>query len=249
VPPGIPHRRIRHGGVQRGQTADAAQHEWQRDSEPEDLHRQLHDVDDRGRQQSASAEIRHDHSGADETSGGLRNTDHDGEDPRDADQLAGKNRDRSHQQQHRDDGADAVVVAPLEKIANRPQIVRFGDAPDARPDPQRQRDRADAGRTHPPPRGQPVAIAEAGGANRRSAADVRRQERREQQPGAQLTPGDEEVARAAHAPADPQAERNLRERVDDDDDQVGHAGRRRMVTSRTIQGRKGWKGKLCDRRF
>ena len=30
---------------------------------------------------------------------------------------------------------------------------------------------------------EPVAIAEAGGANRRSAADVRGQERREQQPG------------------------------------------------------------------
>ena len=76
------------------------------------------------------------------------------------DQLAGENRQRPEPDQHRHDPADGASVAKLEVVAGRVEVVLCRDLPDARTDPERERQRADAGRPVPPPRADPVAIAE-----------------------------------------------------------------------------------------
>ena len=86
-----------------------------------------------------------------------------------------------------------------------------------------------AGRPDPPPRGEAVAIAEARGADRRSGADVRRQHRREQQARAERAAGDEEVARPLQPRATHTPERDLRERVGDDDEMDRPCGRAARV--------------------
>ena len=62
---------------------------------------------------------------------------------------------RADPEQRGDGRAHAAVVAPLEKVADRPQIVLRGDPADARPDPQREHERAERRPIRPttPPRG------------------------------------------------------------------------------------------------
>src|SRR5262249_19610512 len=117
------------------------------------------------------------------------------------------------------------VVAPFEEISDGLEIVFGGQPPNPRPDPPREDDRSDAGRTHPPPRGNAVTVARTGGTDRRAAADVRRNHRRRQHPRPEGPAGDEEVARSFHPPRDPHAERDLRRRVRDEDEKVAHRPR------------------------
>src|SRR6266496_1893973 len=93
--------------------------------------------------------------------------------------------------------------------------MRLGLAPHGRSNPEREDDRADAGRADPPPRRKSVRIAERGRADRRTCADVRGEHRREDEPGAEAAAGDEEIGCAAHASSHPGAEGHQRERIDD----------------------------------
>ena len=72
----------------------------------------------------------------------------------------------------------------------------------------------------PPPRGDPVGVPERRRPDGRSRADIRREHRRKQQAGAKTPARDEEVAGAADAAPDPQAERHQRQRVADEHDEV-----------------------------
>src|SRR6185295_6593786 len=98
----------------------------------------------------------------------LRHAGDDVEDRRDRNQLTGRNRERAEPQQHGDAGAHVTTVTELEKVADGLEVVRGGDAADARTDPDREDRRSERGRADPPPGREPVAVAEAGGADRGS---------------------------------------------------------------------------------
>ena len=222
VAPRIPHPGFRNRGMQPVEAADRREDEGQRDGEARQLHRQLHDVDDSGRFQTSGGEVRRDHQGAKGAAGNLGDADHDGEDPRDAHQLAGEDADRTDPEERRHGRAHAPVVAPFEKVADRPQVVLGREPPDARSDAQRQNQRPEAGGADPPHRGDAVAVAQPGRADRGAAADVRCQEGRKQQSWAECPAGHEKVARSLQPPGYPEPERDLRDRVGDDDGEIGH---------------------------
>ena len=107
-----------------------------------------------------------------------------------------------------DQPAHRAAVAPLQEIADREIAVGDRLAPHARPDPERQHERSDPGRSVPPPRAQrprrnPSDVAPTVElAPMLAARNVAKDE-----PGAQAPPGDEELA-GPRAPADPQPERD-----------------------------------------
>ena len=193
-------------------------------AKPGQLDGQLHDVDDRRRLQPAGGEI-------------------DGDDERAQARTRRSSGCRSRRSRihampiswparmqtvptHSSSGdgrAHAAVVAPLQEVADGAQVVLGGEAADARADPQREHQRAEAGRADPPPRRH---------ARRGSRARPRRSwtRRRCSPPGTSRTavPGRARgrrrrsrsipcTRRATHTP-----ERDLRDRVEDDD-RGGHA--------------------------
>ena len=113
----------------------------------------------------------------------------------------------------------------LEEVADRAQVALAGDAPDAGADREGEHDGTEGGGADPPPRAEPVAIAEAGGADGRPRADVGRDHGREHEPRAQGAAGHEEVARALHAPPDGEADRDQEERVGEEQREVKVHGR------------------------
>src|SRR5439155_11147775 len=64
------------------------------------------------------------------------------------------------------------------------------------------------------------AVANRCCADGRTCPDIRREHRRKNQPGPELPPRHEEIAAAAHAPADVQTNTHQHERVDDKDDEM-----------------------------
>ena len=130
---------------------DHAQRQWQSDREAHQLHRQLHDVDDDGGLEPARSEVRCGDHGADQTGHPFLEPDDCPEDRGHPEQLAGKNAHGPGPEQQRNRRAHAAVVAPLEEIADRLQIVLRGELPDPWSDPQRKHDRADRRGPHPPP--------------------------------------------------------------------------------------------------
>jgi len=102
------------------------------------------------------------------------------------------------------------------------KVVLSSNAADRRAHPDRQNRGADPGRPDPPPRSEAISVSQTRRADRRSAADVRRQKRRKQQPRPEAPPGDEKVLRPVHATRDPQPERDLRQRINDDDQEIRH---------------------------
>ena len=108
----------------------------------------------------------------------------------------------------------------LEEVADRAQVVSRRRPPHRRPDPERQDDRADRREpTHHTPRrrrGSRVPAAPTVEPPRRCSrrASSRTAAR------AERTAGDEEIARRPDTPPDPDPERDLRERVGDEQDQV-----------------------------
>ena len=108
-------------------------------------------------------------------------------------------------------GADAPVVAPLEEVAERPQVVLAAMRRMRGPTHRPSTTEPDRRRPDPPPRRQAVAIPVAGRADGRSGADVGGEDRREQHRRAEPPAGDEELAGPAHAPADAQAQADLGE--------------------------------------
>ena len=160
-----------------------------------------------------AAKYDRDHERAERAPGDLRDADHDGQDPRDADQLAGEDADRADPQERGDGRAHAPVVAPLEEVADRAQVVLGGERGGCAVRRSARAPAIRAPRTRPTtsPRGRRDSRAR----SRRSSirADVRGEERREQQSRAERASGDEEVARPLQPPRDPHAQRNLRDRV------------------------------------
>ena len=106
------------------ETSDRAQRQRQRNREPGHLDRQLNDVDDGGGHEPACAEIGGHDNSANQASERLGNPDDRVEHACESDELSRENCQRADPEQGRDGRADACVVAPLEKIADGPQIVR-----------------------------------------------------------------------------------------------------------------------------
>ena len=181
----------------RAPAAERRHRQRQRQREAGHLHDQLHHVDPRGRQKAAGGEVDGDdqrrRSRSRSTAGMCATVSRI--DPI-ATKLSGEDENRSDPEQRRDNAADGRVVSELEVVADRAEVVRGGDLPHRRPDPEREHDRSDRRRSDPPPRGDPAAVADGRGADRRSRADVRGEHRREDQPWSELAPRDEEIARA-----------------------------------------------------
>ena len=116
---------------------------------------------------------------ADEAAGPLRQPGHDVEDPRDADELAGEDRERREPQHRRHERRARSGRSGAREIAGRQEPVRRGLTPDPRPDPEREQQRPDRGRPVPPPGAQSVPVTQAGGPDRRARADVGGQHGRE----------------------------------------------------------------------
>ena len=115
----------------------------------------------------------------------------------DRDQLPREDGERSTQS--RSATMPRTLGAVAESRGNRRRCA--GRAPprsaDRRADPERERNRSDRRRPHPPPRRDAIAIAEAGRADRRSGADVGREHRRKDERRAEPPSGDEEIRSAA----------------------------------------------------
>jgi hypothetical protein len=141
----------------------------------------------------SSHEVDRDHRAANGAPDRRRHAGDDVQDPAEADELRREDEDRSNPEQQGDDAAHGRVVAELEIVADAAQVVFGGDPPHRRADPERQRCRSDRRGSHPPPRGDALQIALRGGAYRRSRADVRREHRGEDEAGAELAPGHEEI--------------------------------------------------------
>src|SRR5687768_13174631 len=102
-------------------------------------------------------------------------------------------------------------------VADGEQTVGTSGAPETRAHPERQDERADAGRAIPPPGREAVRIGVAGGADRRSGADVCGKERREDGGGRQAASCNEEVGASSDAPRDPEPDSDLCETPDGED--------------------------------
>src|SRR5947207_3382596 len=87
-------------------------------------------------------------------------------------------------------------------------------------DPEREHDRPDSRRSHPPHRGDAVRVPERRRADCRSGADIRREHRRKQQAGAETPARDKEIAGSAHASPDPESKGHQRQRVADENDEI-----------------------------
>ena len=141
--------------MQAVEPADRAQRQRQRDGEAASFTVSCTTLTTADDLQPAGGEIDRDDERADRAAGGLRDADHDVQDPGDADQLAGEDADRADPQQRRDGRAHAAVVAPLEEVADGPQIVLGGEPADARAQPRAPGRAIRAPRIRPttPPRG------------------------------------------------------------------------------------------------
>ena len=181
----------------------------QRDGEPAQQHGQLHEVHPRRSEQAAGGEVRRHQPAADQAPGPLRQAGDDVQDPGDADQLAGQDREGREPQHRRDEAAHRAAEVMLEQIARREEAVRR--TPGAR---RAGRSRTPAAATRcaadpfhhhalsPSRYPRPVAPTVEPG------ADVRGEHRGEDEDRAQLPVRDEETRRALHAAADGQAQRS-----------------------------------------
>ena len=211
--------RIESGSLRRRERVPAAgRANRQRRGDPEACEDddELHEVHPRAAQESARDEVRDRHERAQGASRQQRKAGDDVEDRGDAEELGGQDGERAEPDERGDQPAHPAAVAALQEIADREIAVGRRLPPHARPDPERQHERADPGRSVPPPGAQPFGVSERRGADGGARADVGREKRREQEPGAQASSGDEELA-GARAPADPQPERDEEDRIGDED--------------------------------
>ena len=176
---------------------------------PRELHRQLHEVHPRRAEQAAGDKVdEHDATGGDRANPS-RPVEHHLQNRRGAKELPGQDRQRHEPDEDAGRAAHDTPVAPLEEVAKREESAVARPLPEPRPCPQGERDRPNAGRRVPPPRPQADSVPDARGAHRGACPDVGGQKRREDQQRWKAPPGDEEIGRAAHAPADPQADAEL----------------------------------------
>ena len=257
--PEVPIVRCRLHRPERRPSADRRQSQRQGNRKADQLDRQLDHVDPRRREQAAGGEIDRDQQAAQDAAEHEGDADDGGENRGDGDQLPREDEDGADPQQRGNRRADLDAEAILEKVADRAQVAPGGDAAHGRPDPQRQRDRSDRRRSHPPDSGETVAIPESGGPHGGTGPDVRREHRRENQARPEAAAGNEEVRRSSDPAADPQAERDLRRGIDDQQGEVAHVsatrGReaRRSASDRRAAGRRilpaarEWPSKRRDR--
>ena len=206
----------------------AGQDEGADDEEAGQQHDELHGVDpDRGHQ-PPGREVDGHHGPADQRSDPGLEPAHRVEHRAHRDDLPGQDGEGGDPQEGRDEGANLPPVAVLEEVADRLQVVGLGEAPQPGAHPEREDDRPDARRPHPPPRAEAVAVPERGRPHGRPRPDVGREQGREEEPGPEAAARDEEVAGAGDPPAVPQPDRHEQSRVAEDDGEVevhGSAGR------------------------
>src|SRR6185503_19329334 len=118
--------------------------------------------------------------------------------------------------------AHFLAEVVLEEVADREQAARIRFLPDARSDPEREDQRAEARAAVPPPCGQAIAIGMTCGTNRRAGADVGREKRRKEQPRTERSAGDKKLGRAANAAADVRAQEDQPDGEDDEQDVEEH---------------------------
>ena len=202
------------------QPADRGQDEGADDEEAGQQHHELDGVDPHRGQQPPGREVDGHRGPADERSDPRVEPAHGVEHRPHRDDLPGEDGEGGHPQEGRDEGADLAPVAVLEEVADGLQVVGLGEAPQAGTHPERQEERADARRPHPPPCAEAVAVPEGGRAHRRAGPDVGREQGGEEQPGTEASARHEEVARAGDPPAVPQPHRHEQSRVGEDDGEV-----------------------------
>src|SRR5258708_4915521 len=104
------------------------------------------------------------------------------------------------------------------------------------PRPEREDRGAYRGGSPPPPRSDPVAIAEPGRPHRGSRSDVGGQHRGKEEPRSQPAAGDKEVGGLARASTDPEAEPDEQGGIADEQDEVQiHAKAARVVVGRPLE--------------
>ena len=174
--------------------------------EPDDLDGELYQVDVGRAQKATGHEVDGDEQRAKQASRELGDAEHNLEHRGHSEQLRGENRQRADPYQDGNGGAEVAAISALEKIADGQVSVCDGFPPHARTDGECEDETANPCRSIPPPCAEPIAIAQAGGANCRSCSDVAGQKGREDEQRAKRASRDEEVSRGSNAPPDPQAD-------------------------------------------
>ena len=114
------------------------------DEEPGEQHDELREVHPRRAEEPARHEVAHDHHAAERRAGRPRHAGDDVQNRRDADQLRGEDDERADPQQGGRQRARAAAVVRLDEIADGQVLAALRLAPDARANPPRQQQRADA---------------------------------------------------------------------------------------------------------
>ena len=111
------------------------------------------------------------------------------------DQLAREQHQCPDREQDGGEPADGAAVAIFEEIAEREVTLGRRERPDFRAHPEREHQRAEAGRAVPPPGADAVAIGEARGAHGGAGPDIGGEDGGEDQRPGEAAAGDEEVGR------------------------------------------------------
>ena len=223
-PPGPPappqaqivRRGARGGGLDGGPAADVGQRPRDGDREPGEQHNELDQVHPGRGHEAAGAEVGDDDDSAHERAHPAGGTGDDRDDLGHGDELPGHEGERGEPEQHGDQQPDGAAVPQVEVVAHGEEPVARGHLPDARSDPEGKQDRPDTGRADPPPRAQPVAVAESRRAHRRARPEVGGQHGGEEQHGPKLAVRHEETPRprqpaARSTPPAPRVPRRTRE--------------------------------------
>ena len=198
--------------------------ERQRQQEPGEQRHELQQVDPGGRQEPAAAEVQDEHERGDERPHHARHAGDHLEGPGHGEELAGQEGERPEPEHRGDQHAHGAVEAPLEEVAHGEEAVRAREPVHPRRHHEAEHQAADRGRARPPPRGEPVPVAEAGRAHGRPRPDVRRQQRHEHHRAGQRAAGHEEVAGGPDAARHVEPGADHQRGVDDEQDEGGGHG-------------------------
>ena len=179
------------------------------------LHDDLQSVYPCGRPQPAHHEVDGRDAAAQDHPPCLRHTGHDTQHQPGGDNLPGEDRWRTAEQDRGDDEARRSTVTRLEEITDRIEVEALRDTVQAGSDSEREHQRAETGRSDPPPCWQSLRISEFSRTDRASRAEVGREESREQKRRRQLPAGDEEVLRPSHRTRCPGSDQEEEQAVDD----------------------------------
>ena len=148
------------------QATDCCERHRQRHREADHLDDHLHDIDDRRRLQASGSEIRGDDGAAQSAAGSARQTDHGVEEKGDAKQLTREDCERADPQQRGNRAAHPPIESPLEKVANRVEVVCCRQTADAGTDEEGQHEGAQRRGADPPGGADAVLVGDARCADR-----------------------------------------------------------------------------------